>query len=93
MSELRDKIAAMERVLSETTVFDRFVMDQTFSQLSGLDLGELEPKTKRKLDRILSGFNHLAALYPDVADPTKSLPATALVSYAKIIEEIRDLMR
>jgi hypothetical protein len=91
MSEFTEKIAAMETILAESTTFDRFLMDRAFSQLSGLDLGRLDPKIRRKLDRVLSGFNHLATIYPEAADPTMPLPATALVSYASIMQGIRDL--
>jgi hypothetical protein len=91
MSELTNKITAMEHVLAQTMTFDRFIMDQAFSQISGLDLAALDPKMKRKLNRILSGFGHLAVQYPDATDPTKPLPATALVAYAKIMQDIRDL--
>jgi hypothetical protein len=91
MSEFTDKVSAMETVLAGSTTFDRFLMDRAFSQLSGLDLGQLDPKLRRKLERVLSGFNHLVAIYPDAADPTKPLPATALVSYATIMQGVRDL--
>jgi hypothetical protein len=93
MSEFTDKVAAMEKILAGSTTFDRFLMDRVFSQLSGLDLGTMDPKTRRKLDRVLSGFNRLVAIYPDAADATRPLPATALVSYASILQEIRDLAR
>jgi hypothetical protein len=93
MSELTDKITAMENILAQHMTFDRFIMDQAFSQLSGLDLGALDPKMKRKLNHILSGFNDLAVQYPNAADPTQPLPATALVAYAKIIQDIRCLIR
>lgn len=91
MSEFSEKISAMENILAGSATFDRFLMDRAFSQLSGLDLGQLDPKLRRKLERALSGFNHLAAIYPDAADPTKPLPATALVSYASIMQAVRDL--
>lgn len=91
MSEFTDKVSAMETVLAGSTTFDRFLMDRAFSQLSGLDLGQLDPKLRRKLERVLSGFNHLADIYPDAADPTKPLTATALVSYASIMQGVRDL--
>ena len=93
MSELTDKITAMENILAQHMTFDRFIMDRAFSQLSGLDLGALDPKMKRKLNHILSGFNDLAVQYPNAADPTQPLPATALVAYAKIIQDIRCLIR
>lgn len=93
MSEFTDKVAAMEALLAGSTTFDRFLMDRVFSQLSGLDLGKLDAKIRRKLDRVLDGLNHLAAIYPDAADPTMPLPATALVSYASIMQDIRDLAR
>jgi hypothetical protein len=91
MSEFTEKVAAMETILAGSTTFDRFLMDRAFSQLSGLDVGALDPKIRRKLDRVLSGFNHLAAIYPEEADPAMPLPATALVSYASIMQGIRDL--
>ncbi len=91
MSEFTEKVAAMETILAESITFDRFLMDRAFSQLSGLDLGRLDPKIRRKLDRVLSGFNQLATIYPEAADPTMPLPATALVSYASIMQGIRDL--
>ena len=93
MSELTDKITAMENILAQHMTFDRFIMDQAFSQLSGLDLGALDPKMKRKLTTILSGFNDIVDDHPDAADPTKPLPATALIAYAKIMQDIRCLIR
>ena len=80
MSEFTDKVAALEAVLASSMVFDRFLMDKAFKQLSGLTLSDLDPKFRKKLERVLSGFNHLGQLYPQVADETMPLPATALVS-------------
>lgn len=91
MSEFTDKVTALEAVLASATTFDRFLMDRAFTELSGLDLGQLDPKLRKKLERVLSGFNRLAKIYPDVADPTKPIPATALVSYASIMQDVRDL--
>ena len=34
------------------------------------------------LDGIMASCNRLAEIYPDACDPTKPLPATALVAYA-----------
>lgn len=48
---------------------------------------------KRKLTTILSGFNDIVVEHPDAADPTKPLPATALIAYAKIMQDIRCLIR
>ena len=93
MSEFTDKVAALEAVLAGSMVFDRFLMDKAFKQLSGLTLSELDPKFRKKLERVLSGFNRLGQLYPQVADEMMPLPATALVSYASILQGIRDLAR
>lgn len=91
MGECAEKVAAMEAVLASTTTFDRFAMDRAFQQLAGLDIGALDSRLSRKLDRIFSRFNELAFLYPDARDPLKPLPATALVSYAGIMQEFIDL--
>lgn len=91
MSELTDKVSAMGKVLAAHTTFDRFLMDRAFATLSGLDIGRLEPKVRRKLDRVMFGFNQLAQVYPEAADPTKPLPATALVAYAYHMQLIRHL--
>ena len=93
MGELADKVRAMEAVLAGQTTFDRVLMDRAFATLKGLDLGGIDQKVGRKLDRVLAEFNRLAAIYPDAADPTKPLPAIALVAYAYHMQEIRNLAR
>ena len=42
MSEFTDKVAALEAVLASSMVFDRFLMDKAFKQLSGLTLSDLQ---------------------------------------------------
>lgn len=91
MSEFSDKVAAMEKILAASTIFDRFVMDRAFKQLSGLDLGKLDAKFRRKLERILMRFNDLGQRYPEAADETMPLPATALIGYASIMDAVMHL--
>ena len=93
MGELADKVRAMDGVLAGQTSFDRALMDRAFATLKGLNLDRINPKIGRKLDRVLIEFNRLAAIYPDASDPTKPLPATALVAYAYHMQEIRNLAR
>lgn len=49
----------------------------------------MDPKVRRKLERILVTYNEVAIQFPDVDDPSKPLPATALVEYAYRLQQIR----
>ena len=63
MSEFSEKISAMENSLAGSATFDRFLMDRAFSQLSGLDLGQLDPKLRRKLEEDQKSPRHILTVY------------------------------
>lgn len=91
MTDLADRIHAIDSVLATSTTLDRALLDRAFAALGGIDIGSMEPKLRRKLERILVSYNDVAVQFPDARDPNKPLPATALVAYAYHLQQIRML--
>ncbi len=89
--DFHQRVSAMDALLASTTTIDRTVLDRALATLSGLNLSAMDPKLRRKLERILVTYNEVAIQFPDVSDPSKPLPATALVAYAYRLQQIRML--
>lgn len=85
------RVSAMESLLASSTTIDRTLLDLVFAILGGIDIGHMEPKLRRKLERILVSYNQVAVQFPDARDTSKPLPATALVAYAFHLQQIRML--
>jgi hypothetical protein len=89
MTDLSKRIRAIDAILAGSTTIDRALLDRCFASLDGLNLSAMPLWQRQELEAILGSYIDIIDQFPDASDPSKPLPATALVGYAFHIQQIR----
>lgn len=91
IADFRQRLASIDAILAASTTLDRTLLDRAFGALAGIDTEALPAMLQHRIERILVAINAIAEEFPDVRDPAKPLPATALVAYAYRLQQLRRL--
>lgn len=89
MTDLTNRLRAIDAILAGSNTIDRTLLDRCFAALAGIEIDGMPSKLARKLERIFLAYNEVARQFPDARDPSKPLPATALVAYAYHLHQLR----
>ena len=93
MSDFAQRIRAIDAILAGSTTIDRTLFDRCFATLGGLNLSAMPLWQRQELEAILVSYGDIIDQFPDASEPSKPLPATALVAYAYHLQQIRMLAK